>query len=68
MTTSIDKSDLQRRMHGAVEALKHELAYFVDCVVKNQTPLNDGAAGLRVVRLLEAAEESLKERGKTVCL
>ena len=26
MTTSIDKSDLQRRMHGAIEALKHELA------------------------------------------
>ena len=26
MTTSIDKSDIQRRMHGAVEALKHELA------------------------------------------
>ena len=25
MTTSIDKSDLSRRMHGAVEALKHEL-------------------------------------------
>ena len=25
MTTSIDKSDLQRRMHGAVEALKHDL-------------------------------------------
>ena len=26
MTTSIDKTDLQRRMHGAVEALKHDLA------------------------------------------
>ena len=26
MTASIDKSDLQRRMHGAVEALKHDLA------------------------------------------
>ena len=25
MTTSIDKSDIQRRMHGAVEALKHDL-------------------------------------------
>ncbi len=25
MTTSMDKSDLQRRMHGAVEALKHDL-------------------------------------------
>jgi ribosome recycling factor len=26
MTTSIDKSDLQRRMQGAVEALKHDLS------------------------------------------
>ena len=25
MTTSIDKSDINRRMHGAVEALKHDL-------------------------------------------
>src|SRR5690349_18015369 len=25
MTTSIDKGDLNRRMHGAVEALKHDL-------------------------------------------
>ena len=25
MTTTVDKADLQRRMHGAVEALKHEL-------------------------------------------
>ena len=26
MTTSIDKSDISRRMHGAVEALKHDLS------------------------------------------
>jgi len=26
MTTTMDKSDLQRRMHGAVEALKHDLS------------------------------------------
>ena len=26
MTASIDKSDLQRRMHGAMEALKHDLS------------------------------------------
>jgi len=26
MTTSIDKSDLQRRMHGAIDALRHELS------------------------------------------
>jgi predicted dehydrogenase len=50
------------------EALKSELGYFIDCITKNQTPFNDGAAGLRVVRLLEAAEESLKERGRIVSL
>jgi predicted dehydrogenase len=50
------------------EALKVELDYFVDCIVKDQLPINDGAAGLRVVRLLEAADSSLKERGRIVSL
>ena len=48
------------------EALKTELAYFIDCVTSGKTPSNDGHAGLRVVKLLEAAEESLKNRGKIV--
>jgi predicted dehydrogenase len=48
------------------EALKVELQYFLDCIEKDQTPFNDGKAGLRVVRLLEAAGESLKLRGETV--
>jgi len=50
----------------ATEALKSELGYFMDCILKNETPLNDGCAGLRVVRLLEAADESLKNRGRIV--
>ncbi len=36
--------------------------------MNDQTPLNDGLAGLRVVKMLEAAEQSLKERGKTIRL
>ena len=48
------------------EALNVELRYFVDCILNDWTPLNDGVAGLRVVRLLEAAEESLRERGRIV--
>ena len=48
------------------EALQVELAYFLDCVTKNQTPLNDGVAGYRVVKLLEAADQSLRERGKAI--
>ena len=51
-----------------VEALKHELAYFVDCISGNQTPFNDGVAGLRVVKLLEAANQSVRKRGALVYL
>jgi predicted dehydrogenase len=50
------------------EALTQELAYFVDCVVNDKTPVNDGNAGLRVVRMLEAASESLRQRGAIVHL
>ena len=52
----------------ATEALKLELGYFVDCIQKNVNPSNDGVAGLRVVRLLEAADQSLSEKGKLVTL
>jgi len=50
------------------EALKVELGYFLDCVARSETPLNDGVAGTRVVRMLEAADQSLKERGRAVTL
>jgi predicted dehydrogenase len=50
------------------EALKVELEYFAKCVVNNETPMNDGHAGLRIVRMLEAAEESLKAKGKVIHL
>jgi predicted dehydrogenase len=50
------------------EALRVELSYFADCILNNKRPSNDGIAGLRVVRMLEAAEESLKERGKAISL
>ena len=51
-----------------VEALTQELAYFVHCIKNNQTPSNDGVAGLRVVKMLEAATESLNKRGALVYL
>jgi predicted dehydrogenase len=50
------------------EALKVELGYFVDCITHNRTPINDGYAGLQVVRLLEAADRSLNDRGRIVAL
>src|SRR6202167_3911897 len=51
-----------------VEALSRELAYFADCITKDETPVNDGEAGLRVVRMLEAANESIRQRGALVYL
>jgi predicted dehydrogenase len=51
-----------------VEALRHELSYFVDCISSGKKPINDGCAGLRVVKMLEAATESLNKRGSLVYL
>ena len=51
-----------------VEALKLETEYFVRCIEKNETPINDGHAGLRVVKMLEACSESLKKNGQQVKL
>jgi predicted dehydrogenase len=50
------------------EALRRELTYFVDCVSSGQDPFNDGRSGLRVVKMLEAASESLEKRGSLVYL
>jgi predicted dehydrogenase len=50
------------------EALKTEARYFIDCITRNERPFNDGCSGLRVVRLLEAAAQSLKDRGRPVTL
>jgi predicted dehydrogenase len=50
------------------EALRKEMSYFVDCISSGQEPFNDGCAGLRVVRMLEAASESLAKRGAIVYL
>jgi len=51
-----------------VEALRAETAYFLKCIEENVAPVNDGHAGLRVVRILEAAEKSVRNRGEVVTL
>jgi predicted dehydrogenase len=51
-----------------IEALSRELTYFVDCIAHGETPMNDGKAGLRVVKMLEAASESVRRRGALIYL
>ena len=45
------------------EPLKKECRHFLDCIKTGDTPESDGYAGLQVVRILEAASESLKNGG-----
>ena len=48
------------------EALARECKYFADCVEKSEVPINDGKAGLEVVKLLVACNKSLHDGGKLV--
>jgi predicted dehydrogenase len=49
-----------------VEALSLEIAHFNRCILEDRAPINDGEAGLRVVKILEAANRSLANRGTEV--
>ena len=50
------------------EALNTELEYFIECVKRSKAPINDGEAGLRIVKMLEASDRSLRHKGKTIKL
>lgn len=50
------------------EPLRNEVQHFIAAVKDGQQPLTDGRNGQRVVRVLEAAEESLKQDGRMIDL
>jgi hypothetical protein len=66
LLVSYRSGDLWAPKIEQTEALKIELGYFLECIEDNKTPFNDGVAGLRVIKLLEAATKSLMLRRETV--
>ena len=48
------------------EALAVEAQHFADCVIKGEKPLTGGEAGLEVVKILTASNESLKLKGAPI--
>jgi predicted dehydrogenase len=50
------------------EALQAETKHFIECITNGNTPINDGIAGYRVVHILEAASQSMKDKGRIVNL
>ncbi len=51
-----------------IEPLRAECAHFIECIEKNMHPKSDGENGLEVLKILEAASQSLKLRGKKIKL
>jgi predicted dehydrogenase len=66
MLVSYRSGDMWAPRLDNTEALQTETQHFIDCVENNRKPETDGAAGLRMVHMIEAAEQSLKARGELV--
>jgi len=66
LLVSYRSGDIWTPRVGQTEALRLEARHFTDCILNDKTPVNDGQAGLRVVKILEASDRSLKTRGKLV--
>lgn len=45
------------------EALHTEAMHFLDCIENQKTPITDGEMGLRLVRILELATQSMRQNG-----
>lgn len=58
--------DMYAPQLDVTEALRIEAQHFAACIEEGKQPLTDGYAGLRVVRMLEAATKSMKARGALV--
>jgi predicted dehydrogenase len=50
------------------EALGREVRHFLFCIQHGKRPLTDGRAGLGVVKILAAAQESIQNEGKRILL
>lgn len=66
LLVSYRSGDMWAPRLDATEALQTEALHFIDCVENGTTPETDGANGLRLVRIVEAAEKSLRARGELV--
>jgi len=51
---------------SVTEALRTEALHFLECIEQGSRPLTDGHVGHRIVRILEAANQSLLRRGQPV--
>ena len=65
---SLRFGDINSPALDTIEPLRAEIKHFADCGRRHKTPRSDGKNGLEVVRVLEAAQKSLKGNGKSVVI
>jgi predicted dehydrogenase len=66
MLVSYRSGDMWAPRLDTTEALQTEALHFIDCVENGRLPETDGPAGLRMINTIEAAEASLRDRGRLV--
>lgn len=66
MLVSYRSGDMWAPRLDTTEALQTEALHFIDCVENGRLPETDGPAGLRMINMIEAAETSLRDRGRLV--
>jgi predicted dehydrogenase len=62
----VRSGDIQIPRLDMKEPLSEELKHFVACLRSGRKPLSDGHNGLAIVRIMEAALQSMKERGTCI--
>ncbi len=50
------------------ETLEIEISHFLECIAKNKAPVTDGAMGVKIVKAIEAAEKSMRQKNKIITL
>jgi predicted dehydrogenase len=50
----------------STEALRREIDHFLHCIQNQEEPITAGSAGLRVVEILQAASQSMAQRGRPI--
>ncbi|MCJ7471867.1 MAG: Gfo/Idh/MocA family oxidoreductase [Actinobacteria bacterium] len=60
--------DIYSPVLEATEPLNAEIRHFLDCVKNGGSPITDGYSGLRVVKAVNAAEESSEKDGEVVTI
>ncbi|MDI6840527.1 MAG: Gfo/Idh/MocA family oxidoreductase [bacterium] len=59
-------SDITAPVLSSVEPLKAEISHFIRCVEYKETPKTDGSSGIKVIKYLELAEESIRNGGGVI--